>query len=79
MRLKNGKILQENLLRMVELAQASGAAVVLIGVPLEAEALAELEGEDTLKADTVHLNGTGYGVLAAAVEALLRESGALPD
>ncbi len=101
LRLESGKTLQLNLSRMVKLAQASGAAVALIGVPrpglllsvptlyrevaeqagvpLEAEALAELEGEETLKADAVHLNGAGYGALAAAVEVLLRKSGALPE
>lgn len=88
-----------NLRDMVELVRASGASVVLLGipkpglflgthpmyrelsdeldVPLEDGALADILGEPDLKADAIHPNAAGYVRLAAALHALLRQSGAL--
>jgi len=47
------------------------------GVPLEAGALADIVGDPALKSDAVHPNAAGYRKLAIAIEARLRESGAL--
>ena len=47
------------------------------GVPYEAEAVAGIVTDRTLKSDTVHPNAKGYRKLAEAVAALLRTSGAL--
>ncbi len=48
-----------------------------LGVPLEAEALEDILGDRTLKADPLHPNAAGYRVLAEAVYRLLAEIGAL--
>ncbi len=47
------------------------------GVPYEAEALAGIMTDRSLKSDTVHPNASGYRKLAEAVAALLRASGAI--
>jgi lysophospholipase L1-like esterase len=48
-----------------------------LDVPLEAEALEDILGDRTLKADPLHPNAAGYRVLAEAVYRLLAETGAL--
>jgi acyl-CoA thioesterase-1 len=47
------------------------------GVPLEADILPDVLSDNALKSDAVHPNAAGYERLAQAVEALLRERGAL--
>ena len=47
------------------------------GVPYEAETLAGIMTDRSLKSDTVHPNARGYRKLAEAVAALLRASGAI--
>ncbi|MDH3700612.1 MAG: arylesterase [Alphaproteobacteria bacterium] len=47
------------------------------GIPYEAEALAAIVSNGSLKSDTIHPNAKGYRKLAEAVAALLRASGAL--
>jgi len=47
------------------------------GVPLEADALADIVGDPALKSDAVHPNADGYRKLAIAIEERLREAGAL--
>ena len=46
-------------------------------VPIDADILADILADNDLKSDNVHPNAAGYGKLAAAVAALLREHGAL--
>lgn len=89
-----------NLAAMIRMIHASGARVVLLGVPefgllrltppafygelaaefdlpYEGEALPRILADRALKADPIHPNAAGYRELAAAVHALLRESGAI--
>jgi lysophospholipase L1-like esterase len=47
------------------------------GVPLEEDALPEILADNGLKADPVHPNAAGYARLARAVDAFLRDQGAL--
>ena len=47
------------------------------GLPLEAEALPGILADRDLKADPIHPNADGYRQLAAAVQKLLQEAGAL--
>jgi acyl-CoA thioesterase I len=46
-------------------------------LPLEAETLARIEGDNALKSDGVHPNAQGYRQLAQAVYALLHQTGAV--
>lgn len=46
-------------------------------VPLEDATIADIVGDPALKSDAVHPNAAGYRQLALAIEALLREAGAL--
>jgi len=46
-------------------------------VPVEDRALAEILSDPALKSDAIHPNAEGYAELAAALHALLRQSGAL--
>ena len=48
-----------------------------LAVPFEADVLAQLLGDNDLKADTVHPNSAGYRQMAVAIEKLLRDRGAL--
>ena len=90
---------KSNLRQMAELARASGASVVFLGVPkpglfigthplyrelaeaqgipLEDQALAEILADADLKSDAIHPNAAGYAELAAAIHALLKQTGAL--
>ena len=54
----------------VELAEA-------IGAPIEAEAIADVLGNNGLKADAVHPNAAGYRQLAERIREKLKELGAL--
>lgn len=47
-------------------------------VPIDLATLPGLIRDSSMKSDQVHFNGAGYARMAAAVEELLRESGALP-
>ena len=47
-----------------------------MAVPLEAEAVSDILGDNRLKSDYIHPNAAGYRRLADAVAALLRERGA---
>ena len=47
------------------------------GIPLEGKALAKILSDFALKSDQIHPNAAGYRQLAAALEKLLRRSGAL--
>lgn len=88
-----------NLREMIRSIQASGAAVVLLGVPkpalfggaasyyeelarefklpYEGEVIVEVLRKPGLKADPIHPNAQGYRIVAEAVAALLKKSGAL--
>ena len=92
---------ERNLGDMVRMIRASGAAVVMLGVPdfgipgllssaelyervadslqvpLDDDTLPDILGKNGLKSDHVHPNAKGYAVMVAAVEELLRQSGAL--
>jgi len=48
-----------------------------LGIPLEAEALADILAEPSLKSDAIHPNGEGYQRLADALHRLLVDAGAL--
>jgi lysophospholipase L1-like esterase len=54
-------------------AEVAGAE----GVPLEEDALPEILADNALKSDPVHPNAAGYARLARAVDAFLRNQGAL--
>lgn len=99
LRKKNLAAAESNLRSMIEKIRASGAAVVMLGVPrpgvflstaefyeriaedmqvpIEADIVPDLLGDRQYKSDTVHPNARGYAKLAAAVDKLLRERGAL--
>jgi lysophospholipase L1-like esterase len=47
------------------------------GVAMDAEILPDVLSDNALKSDNVHPNGAGYARMAQAVEALLRDRGAL--
>ncbi|WPL12209.1 Acyl-CoA thioesterase I precursor [Thiorhodovibrio litoralis] len=49
-----------------------------LDVPLQANAIAEILADKTLKSDQIHPNAQGYRQLAEAIERLLRQAGALP-
>lgn len=46
-------------------------------VPLENRIMADLQGNQSLKSDQVHLNAEGYRQFAGAIAALLRDAGAV--
>ncbi len=46
-------------------------------VPIEAEILSELESDNDMKSDHIHLNAAGYQQMAEAIHRLLIKSGAL--
>lgn len=48
-----------------------------LGIPLEADALADILAEPSLKSDAIHPNGEGYQRLADALHRLLVDAGAL--
>jgi lysophospholipase L1-like esterase len=48
-----------------------------LDVPLEDEIIPDLLGDNQFKSDQIHPNAAGYAKLAAAIEALLRDRGAL--
>lgn len=48
-----------------------------LGVPLENEIVAAVEGERALKSDPIHPNAQGYRLIAEAVHRLLQDGGAL--
>lgn len=48
-----------------------------LNLPIEADKITDIEGDNDLKADHVHPNGEGYRQLAHAVADLLRRSGAI--
>jgi lysophospholipase L1-like esterase len=48
-----------------------------MGVPMEADILADVLGDNRFKSDHVHPNAAGYARMAEAVQALLVEHGAL--
>jgi lysophospholipase L1-like esterase len=47
------------------------------GVAMDAEILPDVLSDNALKSDNVHPNSAGYARMAQAVEALLRDRGAL--
>jgi lysophospholipase L1-like esterase len=47
------------------------------GIPLEGDIVKSVLFDSSLKSDMVHPNGKGYGAIAAALEKVLRKSGAL--
>jgi len=47
-------------------------------IPADLDALPEIIGNDSLKSDRVHPNKEGYRLMAEAIFALLKESGAIP-
>lgn len=47
------------------------------GVPLEDESIADIIGEPSLKSDAIHPNAEGYRLMAEAIQARLRQAGAL--
>jgi lysophospholipase L1-like esterase len=49
-----------------------------LNVPLERKSLAQILTKNALKSDYIHPNAAGYRQLAAAVDTLLRKSGAVP-
>jgi len=48
-----------------------------LGVPIDAEIIPDLLGDNEFKSDHIHPNAKGYARIAEAVENLLREGGAL--
>lgn len=88
-----------NLREMIRSIQASGAAVVLLGVPkpalfggaasyydelarefklpYEGDVIVDVLRKPGMKSDPIHPNAQGYRVVAEAVAALLKKSGAL--
>ena len=46
-------------------------------VPIEAEIIPDLLGDNQFKSDTIHPNAAGYAKIADALAAMLRERGAL--
>ena len=46
-------------------------------IPLEGDIMKSVLFDSSLKSDMVHPNGRGYGAIAAAVERVLRKSGAI--
>jgi lysophospholipase L1-like esterase len=46
-------------------------------IPLEGDIVKSVLFDSSLKSDMVHPNGKGYGAIAAAVEKVLRKSGAI--
>jgi lysophospholipase L1-like esterase len=48
------------------------------GIPYEGEILKRILADPAVKADPIHPNGKGYGLLAEAVRGLLSRSGAVP-
>jgi lysophospholipase L1-like esterase len=99
LRKKNLSAAESNLRSMIQTIRATGASVVMLGVPkpgvflstaefyeriaedmqvpIEADIVPDLLGDRQYKSDTVHPNARGYAKLAAAIDALLRERGAL--
>ena len=99
LRKKDLGLAEENLRAMVKLIRASGAMVVMLGVPkpglflstaefytkvakdlevpIDAEVIPDLLGDNQFKSDAVHPNAAGYSKIAEAIEALLRDRGAL--
>ena len=57
-------------------AEIYGEIAAAAQIPIEAEALADILGDNGLKSDAIHPNATGYRRLAEALAALLREAGA---
>lgn len=47
-------------------------------IPIESRALPHIMGKSALKSDHIHPNAAGYRLLAEALAALLKKSGALP-
>ena len=57
-------------------AEIYGEIAAEAQIPIQAEALADILGDNGLKSDAIHPNATGYRRLAEALAALLREAGA---
>ena len=58
-------------------ADVYGRVASEFGVPLEDDIIPDLLGDNQYKSDHIHPNAAGYARLAEAVEALLRDRGAL--
>lgn len=92
--------LRSNLIEMIELSRASGAEVLLVGVPgfgllglntvdlyeeiarekgvlYEGNILEKIESDPALKSDQIHPNALGYGLMAEALDAVMKENGLL--
>jgi lysophospholipase L1-like esterase len=48
-----------------------------LSVPLEEKILSEVLADSKLKSDFIHPNATGYRLMAEAIAALLKKSGAI--
>jgi acyl-CoA thioesterase-1 len=90
---------RQNLEAMIDLIQASGAQVLLLGVPdfglffsaadfisqaaentqvaYVPDLLPDLQGDKSIKSDTVHFNAEGYAQLAQGIYKSLQDFGAL--
>jgi len=62
---------------MLDTAPVYTAVAEELKVPIEADILPSILGDNDLKADTVHPNAAGYARLAGALQAMLKQRGAL--